>query len=131
MDGLCQTEFRALRATAAESRRYAVQSAFTCHRTYLRENVDIIVPRGMQNRVAINMIIRHIQRTLAEKSKLHRNELQRLGQEVEKEPLSPNIVLMQPTRQFVGMTTILHDPTTDDVDFNFHFNRIATLLVER
>lgn len=72
-----------------------------------------------------------IERTLAEKSKIHRNELQRLGQEVEEEPLSPNILLMQRTRQFVGMTTILQDPTTDEVDFNFYFNRVATLLVER
>ena len=131
MDCLCQTEFRALRATAAEMRRYPVLPAFTRHTTYLKESVDIIVPRGMQNRVAINMIVRHIQRTLAEKSKMHRNQLQRLGQEVEEEPLSPNILLMQRTRQFVGMTTILQDPTTDDVDFNFYFNRIATLLVER
>ena len=101
------------------------------HRICLSESVDIIVPRGMQNRVAINMIVRHIQRTLAEKSKMHRNELQRLGKEVEEEPMSPNILLMQRTRQLVGMTTILQDPTTDDVDFNFYFNRVATLLVER
>lgn len=60
MDCLCQTELRALRATAAEMCRYAVQSAFMRHRTYLRESVDIIVPRGMENRVAINMIVRHI-----------------------------------------------------------------------
>lgn len=131
MDCLCQTEFRALRATAAEMCRYAVQSALMGHRIYLRESVDIIVPRGMQNRVAINMIVWHIQRMLAEKSKMHRNELQRLGKEVEEEPMSPNILLMQRTRQLVGMTTILQDPTTDDVDFNFYFNRVATLLVER
>ena len=85
----------------------------------------------MQNRVAINVIVRHIQKTLAEKSKMHRNELQRLGQEVEEEPISPNIVLMQRTKQLIGITTILQDPATDDVDFNFYLNRIATLLVER
>ena len=131
MDCLCQTEFRALRASTAELCRYAVQSAPTRHRTYLKESVDIIVPRGMQNRVAINVIVRHIQKTLAEKSKMHRNDLQRLGQEVEKEPISSNIVLMQRTSQLVGITTILQDPATDDVDFNFYLNRIATLLVER
>ena len=103
---------------------------YSC-KTYLRQSIDIIVPRGMQNRVAINMIVRHVQTRLAEKSKMHRNELQRLGQEVEEEPLSPNILLMQRTRQFIGMSTILQDPTTSDVDFNFYFNRIATLLVER
>lgn len=93
--------------------------------------IDIIVPRGMQNRVAIDMIVKHIQRTLAEKSRLHREELKRLGQEVEEEPLSPNVLLMKRTKQFMGMTTILQDPTTDDVDFNFYFNRISTILVGR
>ena len=98
----------------------------------LAENIsDIIVPRGMQNRVAIDMIVKHIQRTLAEKSKMHRYELQRLEQEVEDEPLSPNVLLVEQTKQFVGMSTILQDPATDDVDFNFYFNRMATYLVER
>ena len=85
----------------------------------------------MHNRVAIDMIVKHIQRTLKEKSNRHRAELQRLGQEVEDEPVSPHIISVEQTAQFVGMTTILQDPTTDNVDFNFYFNRISTLLTER
>ena len=92
---------------------------------------DIIVPRGMQNRVAIDMIVRHIQRTLAEKSKMHREALHRLGQEVEDEPLSPNVLLVEQRKQFVGMSTILQNPATDDVDFVFYFDRTATFLIER
>ena len=93
--------------------------------------LDIIVPRGMQNRVAIDMIVRHIQRTLAEKSKMHREALHRLGQEVEDEPLSSNVLLVEQTKQFVGMSTILQNPATDDVDFVFYFDRTATFLIER
>ena len=93
--------------------------------------LDIIVPRGMQNRVAIDMIVKHIQRTLAEKSKMHTEALHRLGQEVEDEPLSPNVLLVEQTKQFVGMSTILQNPPTDDVDFVFYFDRTATLLIER
>lgn len=85
----------------------------------------------MQNKVAVDMIVKHIQRTLAEKSRMHRDELKRLGQEVGEEPLSPNVLLMEQTKQFLGVTTILQDPATDDVNFNFYFNRTAALLIER
>lgn len=93
--------------------------------------LDIIVPRGMENRVAIDMIVKHIQRTLAEKSKMHREALHRLGQEVEDEPLSPNVLRVEQTKQFVGMSTILQNPATDDVNFVFYFDRTATFLIER
>ena len=74
--------------------------------------LDIIVPRGMQ-------------------SKMHRDELHRLGQEAEDEPLSSNVLLVEQTRQFVGMSTILQDPATEEVDFIFYFDRTATFLIER
>ena len=93
--------------------------------------LDIIVPRGMQNRVAIDMIVKHIQRILAEKSKVHQDELRRLGQAVKDEPLSSDILLLKQTKQIVGMTTIIQNPMTDAVDFTFYFDRISTLLVER
>ena len=77
------------------------------------------------------MVVKHIQRTLVEKSKKHRNELQRLGEQVEDKPLSPNVLLLKQTRQIVGMNTIIQNPMTDEVDFIFYFDRLATLLVER
>ncbi len=85
----------------------------------------------MQNRVAIDMIVKHIQRTLKEKSKNHQMELQRLGQEVEDAPLSPDILLLVQTQQVLGMTTIIQNPATEEVDFIFYFDRLSTLLVER
>lgn len=72
----------------------------------------------MQNRVAIDMIVKHIQRTLSEMSKVHQDELQRLGQEVEAEPLSPDILLLAQTKQIVGMSTIIQNPMTNAVDFS-------------
>ncbi|KAL8640037.1 MAG: hypothetical protein Q9228_002995 [Teloschistes exilis] len=96
-----------------------------------REKADIIVPRGIDNRVAIDMVVKHIQLLLVKKSRKHQEDLKKLGQQVEDEPLSPNVLLLKPTTQIVGMTTILQNPLTDDVDFNFYFDRITTLLVER
>ena len=96
-----------------------------------RENADIIVPRGIENRVAINMVTRHIQSTLVQKSREHREELNRLGKQVEEEPLDERTVVLPETPQIVGIHTILQSPMTDRVDFCFYFDRIAALLIER
>ncbi|MCJ1438036.1 Uridine kinase [Xylographa pallens] len=92
---------------------------------------DIIIPRGIENTVAIDMVVKHIQRVLAEKSRKHQKELQILGKQVEDKPLSPNVLLLKETRQIVGMNTIIENPRTREVDFIFYFDRLATLLVER
>lgn len=89
------------------------------------------MPRGIENKVAINMVVGHIQQTLLGKSKKHQAELQRLGKQVEDEPLSPNAMLMKQTRQITAMNTIIQNPMTDEVDFIFYFDRLATLLVQR
>ena len=102
----------------------------TC-RTFLKRAADIIVPRGIENRVAIDVVVQHIRRTLSEKSKKHQNELEKLGKQVEDEPLSPNVLLLKQTRQIVGMNTIIQNPMTDGVDFIFYFDRLATILIER
>ncbi|KAI9879081.1 MAG: Uridine kinase [Pleopsidium flavum] len=96
-----------------------------------RYKADIIVPRGIENKVAIDMVVGHIQRTLKDKSKKHQAELQTLGKRVEDEPLSPNVLLMKQTRQIIAMNTIIQNPMTDDMDFIFYFDRLATLVVER
>lgn len=92
---------------------------------------DIIVPRGIDNKVAIDMVVKHIQLLLIKKSRKHQEDLKRLGQQVEDEPLSPNVLLLKQTTQIVAMTTILQSLTTGDVDFMFYFDRLTTLLVER
>jgi uridine kinase len=77
------------------------------------------------------MVVKHIQRVLAEKSNKHQQELQRLGKQVMDEPISPNALLLKETPQIVGMNTIILNPETTEVDFIFYFDRMATLLVEK
>ncbi|KAL8944322.1 MAG: hypothetical protein Q9216_000507 [Gyalolechia sp. 2 TL-2023] len=96
-----------------------------------RDEADIIVPRGIDNSVAIDMVVKHIQLLLIKKSRKHQEDLKRLGQQVEDEPLSPNVLLLNQSKQIVAMTTILQNPLTDDVDFIFYFDRLTALLVER
>ena len=96
-----------------------------------RKFADIIIPRGLENKVAIDMVVQHIQRTLKEKSSRHQDELKRLGEQAEDEPLSSNVVLLPETLQIQGMSTILQNPITDEVDFVFYFDRLSSLLIER
>ena len=93
--------------------------------------VDIIVPARLDNRVAIDIVVGHVKRTLKEKSRKHQEELQRLGKQVEDEPLSENVLLLEQTREIVGMNTIIQNPITTEVDFIFYFDRLSSLLVER
>ncbi|KAH6676623.1 uridine-cytidine kinase-like protein-like 1 [Halenospora varia] len=95
-----------------------------------RKVADIIVPRGVENRVAIVMVIQYIERKLIEKSKDHRAALKKLGQSSEDDPLSDKVVLLGQTPQIKGMNTIIQDIDTSTEDFIFYFDRLATLLVE-
>ena len=93
-------------------------------------DTDIIIPRGIENEVAIAMVVAHIQRTLDEKSRLHRAGLKKLGLTMADEPISKNVLLIPQTPQVVGMATIIQDRDTSREDFIFYFDRLSTLLVE-
>ena len=92
---------------------------------------DIIVPRGVQNRVAIDMVVNRVRKTLKEKSRQHQDDLKRLGNEVANEPLSPNIHILAQSTQVKGMSTIIQNPQTNEVDFMFYIDRLSAILVER
>ncbi|KAK5169271.1 hypothetical protein LTR04_005869 [Oleoguttula sp. CCFEE 6159] len=96
-----------------------------------REVADIIVPRGIENKVAISMVSDRIRKTLAYKSKMHQNELKRLGKIVEDAPLSKNVLVLQQSPQVVGIHTLLMGGDVEREDFIFYFDRVAALLVER
>lgn len=97
----------------------------------MQKPADIIIPRGIENKVAIDIVVKHVQRLLQEKSRKHQDDLKRLGEQVEDEPLSPNVLVMEQTKQILGMSTIIQNPMTKTVDFIFYFDRLSTLLVER
>ena len=92
---------------------------------------DIIVPHGVDNVVAIDMIVNHIQRSLKERSRRHQNDLEKLREAVGDAPISSNVHLLAQSKQIVGMSTMIQNPMIDDVDFNFYFDRLSSLLVER
>lgn len=95
-----------------------------------RDIADVIVPRGIENKVAINMVSMQIQNTLAEKSAAHQVELMRLGKIAEEAPLSGNALVIAQTPQVKGIHTLLMDPKTTREDYIFYFDRMVSLMVE-
>ena len=96
-----------------------------------RELADLIVPRGMQNKMAIIMIVNQIKRILKDKSIRHNADLDKLGQQVEDEPLSRNIMMLDRKPQIQAIATILRNPLTSHTDFVFYLDRLAALLIEK
>lgn len=95
-----------------------------------RKVADIIIPRGVENQVAILMVTQYIEQKLVEKSKIHQAKLQLLGQSSEDHQLSHKVILLKDTPQLQAMNTIIQDNSTSIEDFVFYFDRITTLLVE-
>lgn len=95
-----------------------------------REIADIIIPRGIENKVAIAMISSQIQKTLQHKSAQHQLELTRLGKIAEDSPLSPNAIIIKQTNQVKAIHTLLMDETTSTEDYIFYFDRMVALLIE-
>jgi uridine kinase len=77
------------------------------------------------------MVVKDIQRRLQEKSEKHSANLMKLGSLAAREELSPNVYLINPTPQIIGINSILQDPSTEQVDFAFYFDRLASLLIEK
>lgn len=92
---------------------------------------DIIVPRGVENTVAMNMITQYIERKLLEKSTHHRAALKSLEVGSENEPLSSKVIVLKQTSQLRGMSTIIQDIDTCSEDFIFYWDRLACLLIEQ
>ncbi|KAK1256486.1 hypothetical protein MKX07_008745 [Trichoderma sp. CBMAI-0711] len=96
-----------------------------------RKVADIIVPRGIENRVALDMVTQFIEKKLFEKSTHHREALARLEIKGKEEPLSDRVVVMSEGPQIKFMNTILQDIDTSAEDFIFYFDRLAALIIEQ
>lgn len=96
-----------------------------------RKVADIIIPRGVENRVAMAMVVQFIEQKLLEKSRHHRAALTRLELEAQTKSLSKKVTVLKETSQLKGMHTIIHDIDTTSEDFIFYFDRLASLLIEQ
>ncbi|KAK9472289.1 uridine kinase family-domain-containing protein [Dipodascopsis tothii] len=93
---------------------------------------DVVLPRGLDNKVALGMLIKHIQRTLLLKSQQHLEQLDKLGKLTVnmEELMATNVTVLKQGTQVAGMHTILLDRATSREDFAFYFERLMLLLIE-
>nr|XP_011468320.1 PREDICTED: uridine kinase-like protein 5 isoform X2 [Fragaria vesca subsp. vesca] len=81
----------------------------------LEQYADIIIPRGGDNDVAIDLIVQHIH------TKLGQHDLCKIY---------PNLFLIFSTFQIRGMHTLIRDAQTTKHDFVFYSDRLIRLVVE-
>lgn len=92
---------------------------------------DIIVPRGVENLVAITMVVQFIESKLLEKSLHHQASLSQLEIQARSDVLSRRVCKLDPTPQVRGMNTIIQNIETSSEDFIFYFDRLAALMIEQ
>ncbi|KAK5844910.1 Uridine kinase-like protein 3 [Gossypium arboreum] len=80
-----------------------------------KKYADIIIPRGGDNHVAIDLIVQHI------RTKLGQHDLCKIY---------PNLYVIQSTFQIRGMHTLIRDSQTTKHDFVFYSDRLIRLVVE-
>ncbi|MBA0759410.1 hypothetical protein Gotri_022302 [Gossypium trilobum] len=80
-----------------------------------KKYADIIIPRGGDNHVAIDLIVQHI------RTKLGQHDLCKIY---------PNLYVIQSTFQIRGMHTLIRDSLTTKHDFVFYSDRLIRLVVE-
>lgn len=95
------------------------------------QNADLVIPRGLENTTAIELMIKHIQKQLALKSSLHLRRLKSLGLGSRYPLLAfSQLKLLPANNHTAGIHSILFNKATDRTDFIFYFDRIANLLLE-
>ncbi|KAG5529998.1 hypothetical protein RHGRI_030386 [Rhododendron griersonianum] len=80
-----------------------------------KKYADIIIPRGGDNHVAVDLIVQHI------RTKLGQHDLCKIY---------PNLYVIQTTFQIRGMHTLIRDSQTTKHDFVFYADRLIRLVVE-
>ncbi|KAI8541330.1 hypothetical protein RHMOL_Rhmol08G0052700 [Rhododendron molle] len=80
-----------------------------------KKYADVIIPRGGDNHVAIDLIVQHI------RTKLGQHDLCKVY---------PNVYVIQSTFQIRGMHTLIRDRDISKHDFVFYSDRLIRLVVE-
>ncbi|XP_052391522.1 uridine-cytidine kinase-like 1 isoform X1 [Carassius gibelio] len=89
---------------------------------------DIVVPRGGENFVALDLIVQHVHSQL-EKRKL-RWDISALASAHQGQPLPETLSVMESTPQVRGMHTIIRNKETSRDEFIFYSKRLMRLLIE-
>ncbi|KAI9478285.1 MAG: uridine kinase family-domain-containing protein [Benjaminiella poitrasii] len=104
-----------------------VKPAFDNYVRPTMKYADVIIPRGLENVIAIDLITKHIQSQLQENMIYLRWGL--LDTPVNSK-LPDTVTILSATNQIKGIHTILRDQKTPRDEFIFYADRLAVLLME-
>ncbi|KAI7906064.1 uridine kinase [Cokeromyces recurvatus] len=104
-----------------------VKPAFDNYVRPTMKYADVIIPRGLENVIAIDLMTKHIQSQLQENMINLRWGL--LDTPINNE-LPDTVTILPQTNQIKGIHTILRDHKTPRDEFVFYANRLAVLLME-
>ncbi|CAG2110856.1 unnamed protein product [Medioppia subpectinata] len=90
-------------------------------------HADLIVPRGGENQVAIDLIVQHVHTQLQSKGLKLRSKLIKSHTD---QPLPRSLKLVPLTPQIKGMHTFIRNCETTRDDFIFYSKRLIRLLIE-
>ncbi|XP_030261505.1 uridine-cytidine kinase-like 1 isoform X2 [Sparus aurata] len=88
---------------------------------------DIVVPRGGENFVALDLIVQHVHSQLEKREITVRSALASAHQG---QPLPKTLSVMESTPQVRGMHTIIRNKETNRDEFIFYSKRLMRLLIE-
>ncbi|ELU13108.1 hypothetical protein CAPTEDRAFT_45570, partial [Capitella teleta] len=89
---------------------------------------DIIVPRGGENNIGVNLIVNLVHQQLKKRGFKLRSKLKQaahIGQ-----PMPNTLHVLEPTQQIKGLHTFIRNRETNRDEFIFYSNRLMRLLIE-
>ncbi|CAN9507979.1 unnamed protein product [Ophioblennius macclurei] len=104
-----------------------VKPAFERYIEPTMQMADIVVPRGGENFVALDLIVRHVHSQLEKREITVRSALASAHQV---QPLPETLSVMKRTPQVHGMHTIIRNQETSRDEFIFYSKRLMRLLIE-
>ena len=91
---------------------------------------DIIVPRGGENNIALNLITKHVRAQLAKKGFKSRSTLAQASISNEPHSLPASLKILPQRPQVTGLHTIIRDKNTKRDEFIFYSKRLIRLIIE-
>eukprot|EP01118_Nematostelium_gracile_P008637 TRINITY_DN2865_c0_g1_i1.p1 TRINITY_DN2865_c0_g1~~TRINITY_DN2865_c0_g1_i1.p1 ORF type:complete len:470 (+),score=123.85 TRINITY_DN2865_c0_g1_i1:40-1449(+) len=104
-----------------------VKPAFDDYIRPTMKYADLIIPRGVENRVAIEILVKSLKDKLLERG-LNSQQNWETSTVLS---IPPNVTVLQPSAQLNAMMTVLRDRSTERGDFVFYSDRINRLLFEQ
>ncbi len=105
-----------------------VKPAFDYYIAPTMAHADIIVPRGGENEVAIDLIVHHVQNQMDARGFRLREHLK--NNLDPNQPLPDALRILPSTRQIRGLHTIVRNRDTSRDEFVFYARRLIRLVIE-